>query len=75
MVIAAHESPQTAYDMVTTNSHHVISPGRSFLRPGDKADFIAVSAANVREVIAMGPPDRTVVYGGVVINEQKRNIK
>ena len=75
MVIAAHESPQTAYDMVTTNSHHIISPGRSFLKPGDKADFIAVPAANVREVIAMGPPDRTVVYGGVVINEQKRNIK
>jgi len=75
MVIAAHESSQTAYDMVTRNSHHVISPGRSFLRPGDKADFIAVPAANVREVIAMGPPDRTVVYGGVVINEQKRNIK
>lgn len=75
MVIAAHESPQTAYDMVTSNSHHIISPGRSFLKPGDKADFIAVPAANVREVIAMGPPDRTVVYGGVVINEQKRNIK
>ena len=75
MVIAAHESPQTACDMVTRNSHHIISPGRSFLKPGDKADFIAVPAANVREVIAMGPPDRTVVYGGVVINEQKRNIK
>ena len=75
MVIAAHESPQTACNMVTTNSHQVITPGRSFLKPGDKADFIAVAAANVREVIAMGPPDRTVVYGGVAINEQKRNIK
>lgn len=75
MVLAAHEDIQSAFNMVTTNSHHVVSPGRSFLSVGDKADFIAVAAANVREVIAMGPPDRTVVYGGVVINEQKRNIK
>lgn len=75
MVVAAHESPQIAFDMVTTNSHHVISPRRSFLSPGDKADFVALQTTNVREAIAMGPPDRTVVYGGVVITEEKRNIK
>lgn len=75
MVLAAHESPATALDMVTSNSHHVISPRRSFLAPGDKADFVVVPATNVREAIAMGPPDRTVVYGGVVITEEKRNIK
>jgi cytosine deaminase len=75
MVLAAHETPISAMKMVTTNSHHVISPGRSFLSVGDKADFVAVAATNLREAIAMGPPDRTVVYGGVVISEQKRNIK
>lgn len=75
MVLGAHETPISAMDMVTTNSHHVISPGRSFLSIGDKADFVAVAATNLREAIAMGPPDRTVVYGGVVISEQKRNIK
>ena len=75
MVLAAHETPVRAMDMVTTNSHHVISPGRSFLTVGDKADFVVVTATNLREAIAMGPPDRTVVYGGVVISEQKRNIK
>lgn len=75
MVIAAHETPSHALDMVTVNSHHVISPTSSFLNVGDKADFVGVTATNVREAIAMGPPDRTVVYGGVVITEQKRNIK
>jgi cytosine/adenosine deaminase-related metal-dependent hydrolase len=45
------------------------------LTVGDKADFVVVTATNLREAIAMGPPDRTVVYGGVVISEQKRNIK
>jgi len=75
MVLAAHETPTRAMDMVTSSSHHVISPGRSFLSVGDKADFVAVAATNLREAIAMGPPDRTVVYGGVVITEQKRNIK
>jgi cytosine deaminase len=74
MVLAAHESTSSALDMVTINSHHVISPGRTFLHEGDRADFVAMRATNVREAIAMGPPDRTVVYGGVVITEQKRNI-
>lgn len=75
MVLAAHESPSDAYEMVATNSHHVIAPASSFLNVGDKADFVGLPATNVREAIAMGPPDRTVVYGGVVITEQKRNIK
>lgn len=75
MVLAAHETPTSALTMVSTNSHQVITPGRSFLSVGDRADFISVQASNVREVIAMGPPDRTVVYGGVVITQQKRNIK
>jgi hypothetical protein len=39
------------------------------------ANLIAIPATNVREAIAMGPPDRFVVYGGVVISDQKRNIK
>jgi len=75
MVLAAHESPVSALEMVTRNSHHVVSPNRSFLKPGDKADFVVLPATNVREAIAMGPPDRTVVYGGVVITKEKRNIK
>lgn len=75
MVVAAHESAADAFDLVTNNSHHVVSGSSSFLHVGDKADFIAVRAANVREVVAMGPPDRIVVYGGVVLTEQKRNIK
>jgi cytosine deaminase len=75
IVLAGHETPLSALNMVTINAHRVINPDSSFLSVGDKADFIAVNATNVREAIAMGPPDRTVVYGGVVISEQKRNIK
>lgn len=75
MVLAAHETTEDAFAMVTTTSHQVVTGQRSFLHIGDKADFVAVRAANVREVIAMGPPDRIVVYGGVVVTEQKRNIK
>jgi hypothetical protein len=42
---------------------------------GQRADLVAIPATNVREAIAMGPPDRHVVYGGVVVTNQKRNIK
>jgi len=75
MVLAAHETPLSAFDMVAQNSHRVISPEHSFFTIGDQADFVVLPATNVREAVAMGPPDRTVVYGGVVITEQKRNIK
>lgn len=75
MTIAAHETITDAFDMITTNSHHVVHGAFSSVAVGQRANFVGVPATNLREAIAMGPPDRTVVYGGVVITEQKRNIK
>ena len=75
MVLAAHETPIAALDLVSTGASRAVrSPERNLL-PGTRADFVAVRATSVRESIAMGPPDRIVVYGGVVITEQDRNIK
>ena len=75
MVTASHQSVENAMAMVTTHAHTATSNTATAVAVGARADFVAVSATNVREAIAMGPPDRTVVYGGVVIDEQKRNRK
>jgi cytosine deaminase len=75
MVMAAHQSPHDALSMVTTASSLVVHNCQSRLAVGEVANLVAIPASNVREAIAMGPPDRFVVYGGVVISHQKRNIK
>ena len=74
-VLASHLTPSNAYDMVSLNSHRVVTGQPIALSEGQLADLVAIPATNVREAIAMGPPDRHVVYGGVVITNQKRNIK
>jgi cytosine deaminase len=74
-IIAAHLTPINAYNMIAAHSHQVIRAIAPTVAQGQTADLVATRATNVREAIAMGPPDRHVVYGGVVITNQKRNIK
>jgi cytosine deaminase len=75
MVLAAHQSSIDALEMVTTAASQVVHNRHSPIRIGEVANLVAIPASNVREAIAMGPPDRFVVYGGVVISNQERNIK
>ena len=75
MVMAAHQLPNQAIQMVTANASKVVHNLSSSIEVGQSANLVAVPATNLREAIAMGPPDRFVVYGGVVISNQKRNIK
>jgi cytosine deaminase len=75
IVLAAHQSPTEALDMVTTAASQVVHNHRSHFGIGEVANLVAIPASNIRDAIAMGPPDRFVVYGGVVISNQKRNIK
>lgn len=75
MVLAAHQSPTDAMSMVTNAASKVVHNHESKIAVGEVANLVAIPATNVREAIAMGPPDRFVVYGGVAISHQKRNIK
>jgi hypothetical protein len=61
--------------MISTDSQQAVHGVRSEVSVGDPANFVAIPATNLRESIAMGPPDRIVVYGGVVIDNQIRNRK
>lgn len=74
LVVASHLAPDEALATISTGAAQVL--GLSFaLEPGRRASFVAVRATSVRHAIAMGPPDRVVVHGGVVIDEQERNTK
>lgn len=65
-VWASHVTPDVAFRMVTSDAasclvrHHTIEPG-------ERADFVAMRATNVREAIAERPRDRTVVRRGVIV--------
>ena len=75
LMISAHSTAVQAIQMVSSNSHKAVHGVTTSLAAGEPADFTAIPATNLRESIAMGPPDRIVVYGGVVIDNQIRNRK
>ena len=75
LMVSAQVTALQALQMVSSNAHTAVHGVTSSLAVGEPADFTAIPATNLRESIAMGPPDRIVVYGGVVIDNQIRNRK
>ena len=75
LMTASHLSTAEAIESVTTNSSQIVTGDKQLLAAGSPANLVGIRSTTVREAIAMGPPDRFVVYGGVVISEQKRNRK
>jgi len=75
LMISAHVTTEMAIQMISTDAHQAVHGIKSALAIGQPANFVALPATNLRESIAMGPPDRIVVYGGVVIDNQIRNRK
>ena len=75
LMISAHVTADMAIQMISADAHQAVHGIKSTLAIGQPANFVAIPATNLRESIAMGPPDRIVVYGGVVIDNQIRNRK
>jgi cytosine/creatinine deaminase len=75
LMTASHLSTAEAIESVTTNSSLIVTGEKQLLAVGSPANLVGIPSTTVREAIAMGPPDRFVVYGGVVISEQKQNRK
>jgi cytosine deaminase len=75
LVTASHLNPENAHSMISTNATSVVLNRHAGVAVGMQANLVAVKATTLRESIAMGPPDRHVVYGGVVIDDQFRNRK
>lgn len=75
LMLSAHVTADIAMQMISTDAHQAVHGIKSAITVGHSANFVATPATNIRESIAMGPPDRFVVYGGVVIDNQIRNRK
>lgn len=75
LVMASHQLTDMAHHLVSTGAASAIGRDQHTLAVGSEANLVAVRAGTLREAIAMGPPDRIVVYGGVVITDQTRNRK
>jgi hypothetical protein len=74
-MVSTHVTALQATQMITSDAHLAVHGETSSLSINQPANFVATPAANIRESIAMGPPDRIVVYGGVVLDNQIRNRK
>jgi cytosine deaminase len=75
LVLAAHQLTLPALHLVTTGAAQATGDDQHLMKVGNRANLVAVRATTIREEIAMGPPDRIVVYGGVVLSDESRNRK
>jgi cytosine/creatinine deaminase len=70
LVMAAHQSSQHAYDMVTSSAASVFYGHTRALEVGHIADLVAVPALNARHAIAMGPAQRIVIKNGKLLTSE-----
>jgi cytosine deaminase len=70
LVVAAHVNPESAFDAVSADAHRSMNSLPDEVAVGSRANFVGLRATTVREAIAMGPPDRIVVHGGIVLPHQ-----
>ncbi len=78
MVMAGHQLPDTAYDMVSNNVRRAIGLPEVHIRPGDPADLVAIDAPSIRGAIADAPMSRRVFRRGVLVasaNQQSEIIR
>lgn len=68
LVAAAHLLPHAALEAVSGAAHRVLGELAPGLRPGDRADLVALRAATVRGAIASGPTPRVVIRRGRVVH-------
>ena len=67
MVMAGHQLPDDAFDMVSNNVRRAIGLAPVAIQPGDPADLVAIDAASVRGAIADAPMSRRVFRRGVLV--------
>ncbi len=64
MVMAGHQLPDTAYDMVANNPRRAIGLAEVNLQAGDPADLLVIDAPSIRGAIADAPMSRQVFRRG-----------
>ena len=67
MVMAGHQLPDDAYDMVSNNVRRAIGLAPVTIEPGSPADLVAIDAPSIRGAIADAPMSRRVFRGGRLV--------
>ena len=67
MVMAGHQLPEAAYDMVSNNVRRAIGLAEVRIEPGCPADLVAIDAPSVRGAIADAPMSRRVFRQGKLV--------
>lgn len=68
LVMAAHQRPEVAYDMVSNDVRRVLGRAVVDIEPGAPADLLLVRSRSVREAIADAPVDRRVYRAGRLVS-------
>ncbi len=67
MVMAGHQLPDIAYEMVSNNVREGLGLQRVTVAPGSPADLLVIDAASPREAIANAPMSRRVYHLGKLV--------
>ncbi len=67
MVMAGHQTPQDAFDLVSVNARKAMGLEKAALEIGDVADFVAVEAPSLGTALADAPMNRRVFKQGILV--------
>ena len=67
LITAAHQNPDTATDLVTSEARAVLGLEPAGPVVGARADLVAIRGADLTEVIATAPADRVVIVNGAPV--------
>lgn len=67
LVLAAHLTPEEAYDAVSNRARAAMGLPTVDLQPGSPAELLAIRAQSVAEAVAVGSPERLVIHQGRIV--------
>jgi len=67
LVMAAHQTPDEAYRMVTDHARTLLGCPPAAIQPGATADLVVIDVPSVRAAIAEAPASRRVYRRGVLV--------
>ncbi|MDP6893968.1 MAG: amidohydrolase family protein [Acidimicrobiales bacterium] len=75
LILAAHEMPKNAYEMVSVNARKAMGLEKADVSPKSLADFVAIDAPSLRGAIADAPMSRKVFKSGVLISSSQQTTR
>lgn len=75
MVMAGHQLPEVAYDMVSGNVRQAMGLPRAGTEVGDVADLLAIDAPSIRGAIADAPMSRRVFHRGRLVASADQQLR